>query len=77
PYPVEYKSGGRRQWDNDDLQLCAQALCLEEMTGQEVPRGAIYHFKSRRRREVMFDQPLRDAVAEATQAIREMLENKR
>ncbi|MDR4488276.1 MAG: CRISPR-associated protein Cas4 [Nitrospirales bacterium] len=78
PYPVEYKHGSKaKTWGHEDLQLCAQALCLEEMTGQEVPRGAIYHFKSRRRREVMFDQPLRDAVAEATQAIREMLENKR
>src|SRR3989338_8404612 len=36
PYPIEYKSGPRRQYDNDDLQLCAQALCLEEMTGKEV-----------------------------------------
>ena len=73
PYPVEYKSGARRQWDNDDLQLCAQALCLEEMTGQEISCGAIYHFKSRRRREVVFTQALRDAVAQAVQDIREML----
>jgi len=73
PYPVEYKSGARRQWENDDLQLCAQALCLEEMTGQDVPRGAIYHFKSRRRREVVFDHALREAVAQAVQDIREML----
>jgi CRISPR-associated exonuclease Cas4 len=77
PYPVEYKAGGRRQWDNDDLQICAQALCLEEMTGQAVPCGAIYHFKSRRRREVVFDQPMRDAVAQAVQDIREMLVTKR
>lgn len=77
PYPVEYKSGARRQWDNDDLQLCAQAICLEEMTGQEVSCGAIYHFKSRRRREVVFDQPLRAAVAKAVQDIREMLSTKK
>ncbi|MDR4461690.1 MAG: CRISPR-associated protein Cas4 [Nitrospirales bacterium] len=77
PYPVEYKSGGRRQWDNDDLQLCAQAICLEEMTGQEVSCGAIYHFKSRRRREVVFDQPLRDAVSKAVQDIRNMLGRKK
>jgi CRISPR-associated exonuclease Cas4 len=42
------------------------------MTGQEIPCGAIYHFKSRRRREVVFDQLLRDAVAKAVQDIREM-----
>ena len=39
PYPVEYKHGPRRQKEHDDLQLCAQALCLEEMTGQDVPKG--------------------------------------
>ena len=43
PYPVEYKHGPRREREHDDLQLCAQALCLEEMTGKAVPRGAIYH----------------------------------
>src|SRR5262245_29725586 len=39
PYPVEYKRGRRRRWDNDEVQLCAQALCLEEMLGTSVPRG--------------------------------------
>jgi CRISPR-associated exonuclease Cas4 len=73
PYPVEYKSGRRRQFDNDDLQVCAQALCLEEMTGQPVPRGAIYHHSSRKRREVEFTPGLRMRVAEVTQAIRAML----
>jgi CRISPR-associated exonuclease Cas4 len=42
PYPVEYKRGKRRRWDNDDVQICAQALCLEEMLGVAVPAGAIY-----------------------------------
>ena len=41
PYPVEFKSGKRRKWGHDDLQLCAQALCLEEMTGQPVPKGRV------------------------------------
>src|SRR6266567_8319359 len=52
PFPVEYKVGPRRKWGHDDLQLCAQALCLEEMTGQEVRHGAIYYHGSRRRKEV-------------------------
>ena len=52
PYPVEYKHGPRQHWGHDDLQLCAQALCLEDMTGQPVPAGAIYHHSSRRRREL-------------------------
>lgn len=73
PYPVEYKSGPRRQWGHDDLQLCAQAMCLEEMTGKAVPRGAIYHHKSRRRREVVFDDNLRGQVARAVASIRAML----
>lgn len=73
PYPVEYKSGHRRQWDNDNLQLCAQAICLEEMTDKPVPCGAIYHHGSRRRREVRFDAGLRRRVEETVQAIRAML----
>jgi CRISPR-associated exonuclease Cas4 len=72
-YPIEYKRGPRRKWGHDDLQLCAQALCLEEMTGQEVPRGAIYYHGSRRRKEVIFDTQLRQRVEEATAAIRHML----
>lgn len=75
PYPVEYKSGPRRQFDNDDLQVCAQALCLEEMTGQSVPCGAIYHHSSRRRREVVFTAELRRHVETAITGIRQMLES--
>lgn len=76
PYPVEYKHGSRRKREHDDLQLCAQAVCLEEMTGKVVPRGAIFHHSSRRRREVVFDQKLRDLVEKTVQAIREMLSSK-
>lgn len=77
PYPVEYKSGPNRQFDNDDLQLCAQALCLEEMMGRSVPRGAIYHHSSRKRREVEFMPGLRLQVIQTIQAIRTMLAGKR
>ena len=73
PYPVEYKHGPRREHEHDDLQVCAQAICLEEMTGQEVPRGAIYHHSSRRRREVICDDGLRNRVAETVAAIQRML----
>ena len=76
-YPVEYKSGPRRQFGNDDLQLCAQAMCLEEMTSQAVPRGAIFHHKSRRRREVLFTSDLRTEVEETVTAIRALLASKR
>lgn len=74
PYPVEYKHGPRRQHIHDDIQLAAQALCLEEMTGKQVPLGAIYHFRSRRRREVKIDARLREATECATGAVRELLE---
>ncbi len=72
-YPVEYKHGRRRRWLNDDLQLCAQALCLEEMLGRPVERGAIYHRASRRRREVVFHAGLRAETERAVAAVRELL----
>jgi len=66
--PVEYKKGKRRHFENDDVQLCAQALCLEEMFGKPVARGAVFHAASKRRREVEFTAELRkiteDAIAE-------------
>lgn len=77
PYPVEYKHGPRRQREHDDLQLCAQAMCLEEMTDQAVPRGAIFHHTSRRRREVNFTPALRRRVEETVAAVRAMLADKR
>lgn len=72
-YPIEYKHGPRRQRAHDDLQLAAQALCLEEMTGKPVPLGAIFHFSSRRRREVAIGAGLRSDVETATQAVRTVL----
>lgn len=72
-YPVEYKHGPRRKHRHDDLQLAAQALCLEEMTGKAVKAGAIFHFSSRRRREVMIGESLREAVELAVVAVRELM----
>jgi CRISPR-associated exonuclease Cas4 len=76
PYPVEYKHGSKREREHDDLQVCAQAICLEEMTGKVVPRGAIYYHSSRRRREVEFTAALRAQVEAATFAIREIIKDK-
>ena len=73
PYPVEYKHGPRRQRLHDELQLAAQALCLEEMTGYAVPKGAIFHHSSRRRREVEIGPELRAEVERITPLIRAML----
>lgn len=72
-YPVEYKHGARKNRINDDLQLAAQAMCLEEMFGKSVTHGAIYHHTSRRRREVAITPELRQQVIEAITAIRAML----
>ena len=74
-YPVEYKHGAIKKRLNDDLQLVAQALCLEEMTGKVITHGAIYHHSSHRRREVAITQELRDKVEETVNAIRAMLES--
>jgi len=73
PYPVEYKSGPRRESRHDDVQLCAQAMCLEEMLGKAVPRGAVYHHGSRRRREVRFDSGLRELTEETVREVRRLL----
>jgi CRISPR-associated exonuclease Cas4 len=65
--PVEYKRGKQGRWDNDQVQLCAQALCLEERTGQSVPAGEIFYWRSRHRVEVPFTPELR-AETEAAAA---------
>lgn len=79
PYPVEYKHGSRNKaaWIAacDDLQLAAQALCLEEMTGKPVLAGALYYATSRRRREVAITTALRGRVAEAVAAVRVLLDD--
>jgi len=72
-YPVEYKHGARKKWVNDDLQVAAQAACLEEMLGRHVPIGAIYHSTSRRRREVVVTPELNLLVERSVDAIRTMV----
>jgi CRISPR-associated exonuclease Cas4 len=77
PFPVEHKVGRRRRWDHDDIQLCAQALCLEEMTGRAVPRGAVFYHASQARREVVCDAGLRARVEAVIGAVRAMLAERR
>lgn len=72
-YPVEHKVGKKRAWDHEAIQLAAQALCLEEMTGRRVERGAVYYHGSRRRREIVIDDALRREVEETTAAVRALL----
>jgi CRISPR-associated exonuclease Cas4 len=76
PYPVDYKRGKRKKWSNDDVQLCAQALCLEEMVGAAVPRGAIFHAQSKRRREVEFTAAVRAETMTAIQRLHLLFETR-
>ncbi|MDK2125298.1 CRISPR-associated protein Cas4 [Parachitinimonas caeni] len=74
PYPIEYKQGRRKAKRYDELQLAAQALCLEEMIGKAVPEGALFYASSGKRRVVTIDTSLRQQVQQATEAVRSMLQ---
>ena len=80
-YPVEYKHGSRHKAADiaacDDLQLAAQAVCLESMTGRAVDEGAIFYASSKRRRVVPITQALREAVERTAQDVRGMIESRR
>ncbi len=63
--PIEYKKGKMGEWLNDHVQLCAQALCLEDMLGRHIARGYIFYSGSARREEVLFTEGLRLHTEEA------------
>lgn len=71
--PVEYKQGRQGKWHNDESQLCAQALCLEEMTGKTIDTGAIFYFGSRRRVEVSFTPTLRTMTEQIIKSMQTVL----
>lgn len=73
-YPVEYKRGRKGNWKNDQLQLCAQALCLEEMTGREIPFGYIYYAASQQRKEVEFSEELKDYTLKTVEEVQRLLQ---
>lgn len=62
PYPIEYKRGKPKEHNADRLQLCAQAICLEEMLLCSIPEGSLYYGETRRREIVPLDAELREAV---------------
>ncbi len=62
PYPVEYKRGPQKENDSERLQLCAQAMCLEEMLCCDIPEGALFHGQTRRREVVELNDALRAQV---------------
>jgi CRISPR-associated exonuclease Cas4 len=73
PFPIEYKRGRPKAHRADEVQLCAQALCLEEMLGQPVPAGALFYGQTRRRQNVAFDAELRSLTVRVAQDLRAML----
>lgn len=79
PYPVEYKLGSRNKAKEiakcDELQLAAQAMCLEEMSGLQVNEGAIFYSKTKRRKVVEVSDELRDLVRKTANAIQAMLDS--
>lgn len=77
PRPVEYKRGRPKEHDADRVQLCAQALCLEEMLGVEVLDGALYYGKTRRREEVVFSPELRRTTEDACRRLHRLFATRR
>jgi CRISPR-associated exonuclease Cas4 len=73
-YPVEYKRGRKGEWDNDEMQVVAQALCLEEMTGQVISQGYVYYAQSHQRQLVEINQELREEAIATIQAIQILLQ---
>jgi CRISPR-associated exonuclease Cas4 len=73
PFPVEYKRGKPKKDNCDKVQLCAQALCLEEMLNVEVPCGALFYGKKRRRTDVVFDKALRQQTEDTAMRLHELI----
>ena len=71
PYPVEYKRGAPKEHDADELQLCCQAMCLEEMLACPIPEGSLYYGETRRRVEVEFSPELRRRVEDMLTEMRQ------
>ena len=76
-FPVEHKRGRPKPDHCDWVQLCAQALCLEEMLNTSIPSGAIFYGKPRRRQEVEFTEALRAETIQTIQQVRELLQSAR
>jgi len=73
PFPVEYKRGRPKPGPCDEAQLCAQAICLEEMLNIKIAEGALFYHSIRRRKEVAFDDSLRALCEESALKLRELL----
>jgi CRISPR-associated exonuclease Cas4 len=76
PYPVELKRGRPKRHRADEVQLCAQALCLEEMTGLAVPEGALFYGETKRRVLVLFDTELRRLTEQTIAELNKIFESR-
>jgi CRISPR-associated exonuclease Cas4 len=77
PFPVEYKRGRPKSHRADEVQLCAQGLCLEEMFGAEVPSGALFYAQTRARLDVAFDAELRRLTESTAERVHALLQSGR
>ena len=75
PFPVEYKRGKPKSDNCDRVQLCAQAICLEEMMHVEIPAGALFYGQTRRREDVVIDKSLRMKTEEAAKKVHELIKS--
>ncbi len=73
PYPVEYKRGKPKKDNCDKVQLCAQAMCLEEMLDVHIPEGALFYGRTRHRLDVIFNDSLRKETEETALRTRELI----
>lgn len=77
PFPVEYKRGKPKKDNSDKVQLCAQALCLEEMMKIEIPEGALFYGKTRRRLDIPFGIAMRQETEDAAKQLHDLFESGR
>jgi CRISPR-associated exonuclease Cas4 len=77
PFPVEFKHGKPKKDESDKVQLCAQAMCLEEMLNVEIAEGAIFYGKTRHRMSVIFDEELRRKTEDTAQRFHTLVESGR
>ena len=75
PFPVEYKRGKPKMDDCDKVQLCAQAICLEDMLNIEIREGALFYGQTRRREDVVFDKTLRMETEDTAKKVHELIES--
>ena len=75
PFPVEYKRGTPKPHRADEVQLCAQGLCLEEMLGVSISAGALFYGETRRRTDVPFDTELRSLTEDVAASVHELIRN--